>query len=87
MPTRPVEQAKATTLYEKTNIVFLQGVIHELNEKCWDTCMDKPSNKLDSRTESCIRNCVDRFLDTNIFVTERLQKKAGDMMAQQENMQ
>ena len=34
--------------------MFLQTVIHELTEKCWDTCTEsyKPSSKLDSRTES-----------------------------------
>ena len=56
-------------------------MIHELNEKCWDVCMEstKPSSKLTGKTETCLRNCVDRFLDTNIFVTERLAKKAEEL--------
>ena len=57
----------------------LQGVIHQLNEKCWDQCMDgvKPSSRLDSRSQDCLRNCVDRFLDANIMVTRRIGEKAN----------
>lgn len=57
-----------------------QNVIHDLNEKCWELCMEgKPSNRLDSRTEGCLRNCVDRFIDTNILVTQRIEKKAQEL--------
>ena len=33
-----------------------------------------------------MRNCVDRFLDTNILVTERLEKKASEMLSQHDSM-
>jgi len=56
-----------------------QNVIHEINEKCWDVCMDKPSNKLDGKTESCLKNCVARFIDTNLLVTQRLERKASEI--------
>ncbi|KAJ6217770.1 hypothetical protein RDWZM_008927 [Blomia tropicalis] len=49
-----------------------QSQINRLNDICWDKCVtDKPSTKLDSRTENCLRNCVDRFLDTSIAVAQR----------------
>lgn len=50
-----------------------QGIVHEMTARCWDTCMGNPSNKLDSKTESCIRNCVERFLDTSNYVVNRLE--------------
>jgi len=57
-----------------------QNVLHELNEKCWDTCFDsKPSTRVDSRTETCLKNCVERFIDTNILVTQRIEKKAQEL--------
>jgi import inner membrane translocase subunit TIM8 len=57
-----------------------QNVIHEINERCWDVCMDgKPSSRLDGRTESCLKNCVERFIDTNVIVTQRLEKKASEI--------
>lgn len=57
--------------------------IHEFNEICWDKCVDKPGNKLDGRTEQCLSNCVDRFIDTSLLITNRfaqlLQKSANQM--------
>ena len=59
----------------------VQGVIHELNEKCWDQCMDgvKPSSRLDSKSSNCIQNCVERFLDANIMITRRLGEQANKL--------
>jgi len=57
-----------------------QTVLHEVTEKCWDTCFDgKPSTRLESRTENCLKNCVDRFIDTNILVAQRIEKKASEI--------
>ncbi|CAO1407546.1 unnamed protein product [Diamesa serratosioi] len=57
--------------------------IHEFNEICWDKCVDKPGNKLDGKTEQCLSNCVDRFIDTSLLITNRfaqmLQKSANQM--------
>jgi len=58
----------------------IQNVMHDLNEKCWDTCVEgKPSNKLDGRTESCIKNCVERFIDTNLLILQRFERKANEL--------
>ncbi|CAG2061847.1 unnamed protein product [Timema podura] len=42
--------------------------------------MEKPGSKLDSRTETCMNNCVDRFIDVSLLITNRfaqlLQKSA-----------
>lgn len=42
--------------------------------------MDKPGSKIDSRTETCLNNCVDRFIDVSLLITNRfaqlLQKSA-----------
>ncbi|MCL4122189.1 UNVERIFIED_CONTAM: hypothetical protein GTU68_057747 [Idotea baltica] len=35
--------------------------------------MDKPSTRLDGRTESCLVSCVERFIDSSNFVANRLQ--------------
>lgn len=62
-------------------LLLLQGVIHDLTEKCWDTCMDKPSNKLDSKTQDCMRSCVHRFIDANILVTRRMDQKGQQLLS------
>jgi len=59
-----------------------QEVIHELNEKCFDTCVEGyPGNKLDGRTQTCISNCVDRFLDTNLHLVQRFERTVNEKAA------
>ncbi|XP_055522218.1 mitochondrial import inner membrane translocase subunit Tim8 B [Leucoraja erinacea] len=49
----------------------LQLRVHSLTAECWDKCVEKPGSKLDSRTESCLVSCVDRFVDTTLALTNR----------------
>jgi hypothetical protein len=63
------------------NVLFLSLLqIHEFNDICWEKCMDKPGSKIDSRTETCLNHCVDRFIDVSLLITNRfaqlLQKSA-----------
>lgn len=64
---------------ELVNNFLLQ--IHEFSDICWDRCVDKPSSKLDGKTETCLTNCVDRFIDVSLLITNRfaqlLQKSGG----------
>jgi len=48
-----------------------QGQVHRLNDTCWELCMEKPSSRLDSRTENCMGNCVNRFIDVTLLLTNR----------------
>ncbi|XP_027236880.1 mitochondrial import inner membrane translocase subunit Tim8 [Penaeus vannamei] len=61
----------------------MQTMIHKMNDICWETCVGSPGSKLDSRTETCISNCVERFIDTSLFITNRFAQmlsKSGGMM-------
>uniref|UniRef100_T1IRK0 Mitochondrial import inner membrane translocase subunit n=1 Tax=Strigamia maritima TaxID=126957 RepID=T1IRK0_STRMM len=51
-----------------------QYLVHALTEACWDMCMEKPGTRLDSRTENCLINCVERFIDTTNYVVNRIDK-------------
>lgn len=57
-------------MIEKQKATF-NAQIHEFNEICWDKCVDKPAAKLDGRTETCLSNCVDRFIDASLLITNR----------------
>ncbi|CEP14279.1 hypothetical protein [Parasitella parasitica] len=57
------EQAKAR----------VQQTVHSLTDNCWDKCISKVNNKLDRSEEACLANCVDRFLDTSMFIVKRLE--------------
>uniref|UniRef100_A0A671XCG7 Mitochondrial import inner membrane translocase subunit n=1 Tax=Sparus aurata TaxID=8175 RepID=A0A671XCG7_SPAAU len=51
-----------------------QQLVHQMTEVCWEKCMDKPGPKMDSRTEMCFVNCVERFIDTSQFILNRLEQ-------------
>ncbi|KAI9293342.1 putative TIM8-translocase of the mitochondrial inner membrane [Neoconidiobolus thromboides FSU 785] len=63
------EQAKAR----------VQQSVHTLTDLCWDKCIRKVGNKLDSTEEGCLRNCVERFLDTSIHIVTKIQSGQGRM--------
>lgn len=56
-----------------------QNQVHLFTDTCWEKCIDKPASKLDSRTETCIINCVERFIDTSVFMANRFGQKATNM--------
>jgi len=65
------KELKEFLLMEQKKAQFQQQ-INRLNDICWDKCFtDKPSSKLDSRTENCLKNCVDRFIDSSLAVAQR----------------
>lgn len=57
-------------MIEKQKAQF-NAQIHEFNDICWDKCVDKPGAKLDGRTETCLSNCVDRFIDVSLLISNR----------------
>ena len=53
----------------------LQSSAHKLTDMCWDRCIgERPGARLDAKTEVCLTNCVERFLDASIFLVQRLQR-------------
>ncbi|TRY60122.1 hypothetical protein DNTS_006436 [Danionella cerebrum] len=63
-----------------------QQLVHQMTEVCWEMCMDKPGPKLDSRTEVCFVNCVERFIDTSKFILNRLEQTRKSQGAFSESM-
>lgn len=57
-----------------TAVLSFQFLVHGLTDTCWELCIDKPSSRLDNRTENCLNNCVERFIDTTNFIVNRLEK-------------
>ena len=62
-------------LESETQKQRFQQLVHSLTDQCWDTCMGNPGQKLDRKTETCLVNCVERFIDTSNFVVNRLEKE------------
>ena len=55
---------------QETNSMMTQ--MHHVNEVCWDICITgSPSSSFSSREAACIPNCVERFVDTTLLITNR----------------
>lgn len=54
-----------------------QAQVHQFTDMCWDKCLagSRLGNKLDRSDENCLGNCVERFLDTGIFLVKRLESQ------------
>lgn len=46
----------------------ITATMFEFNDVCWEKCQ---SDKVDSKTETCLSNCVNRFIDVSLFITNR----------------
>jgi len=42
-----------------------------MTDLCWEKCMGTPSAKLDTKTETCMDNCAQRFVDVSLLITNR----------------
>ena len=58
---------------------LLMSAIHKITDVCWDICVDSVGSSLSRRSESCLSNCSERFVDTTLFVTNRLAQLASKM--------
>ncbi|KZT06811.1 uncharacterized protein LAESUDRAFT_758989 [Laetiporus sulphureus 93-53] len=54
----------------------LHQSIHTLTSMCWDKCITgTPSTRFSRSEESCLANCVDRFLDTSLFMVKQIEEQ------------
>ena len=67
------KEVQEFVMMEEQKAQFMMQV-HRLTDTCWDKCVEKVGNKLDSRQETCISNCVERFIDTALNITNRFQQ-------------
>ncbi|PCH33505.1 hypothetical protein WOLCODRAFT_93600 [Wolfiporia cocos MD-104 SS10] len=52
----------------------LHQSIHTFTSMCWDKCITgTPSTRFSRSEESCLANCVDRFLDTSLFMVKQIE--------------
>lgn len=53
------------------------ATVHMLTEQCWEIC-DIPVNRpFDGKTQKCLSNCVDRFIDSSTIVTKHMLSSQG----------
>ena len=53
----------------------LKKATEKMTHDCWDLCVSNANvSKFDSRTESCLANCVERFIDSSTYIVEQFSK-------------
>ncbi|KAI0785984.1 Tim10/DDP family zinc finger-domain-containing protein [Abortiporus biennis] len=54
----------------------VQSTIHQLTSTCWDKCITgTPASSFSKSERGCLENCVDRFLDTSLFLINKIQEQ------------
>jgi Tim10/DDP family zinc finger len=63
--------------------LLVQQVINDLSDRSYEKCVtSKPSDSLSGSQAACIRATVNKWLDTNEFITGRLTKKSQQNQSQ-----
>lgn len=57
-----------------------QTVVHTLTEQCWELCAPSISTRLDGKSETCLANCVERFIDSSNFIINKLGQEGAAAM-------
>jgi import inner membrane translocase subunit TIM8 len=53
----------------------MRKTTEKLTDECWNLCVSNPNvSRFDGKTESCIVNCVERFIDSSTFIVENFSK-------------
>ena len=69
-------------IIQEQQIAQFNAQVHKLTEQCWEKCVtDKLTSRFDGKTETCLTNCVERFIDASVVIAQRfssiIQKQAG----------
>ncbi|TDL28354.1 hypothetical protein BD410DRAFT_780850 [Rickenella mellea] len=56
--------------------------VHHFTDMCWDKCITgTPSTRFSRSEESCLTNCVERFLDTSLFMVRKIEEQREQRIA------
>ncbi|KAF1822697.1 uncharacterized protein K489DRAFT_356658 [Dissoconium aciculare CBS 342.82] len=63
----------------ETQKAQIQSTVHHLTDICFRKCITGriSGSQLDSSENSCMQNCVGRFMDANMLVVRNLQRQQG----------
>lgn len=68
-------QAVMMQAQQEANQQIMQQMMEKMISNCFKKCAGTSGNQLDSREQSCMAACQDRYLDTRAQVQEALEKR------------
>ncbi|KAI0374327.1 hypothetical protein BV20DRAFT_1041312 [Pilatotrama ljubarskyi] len=60
----------------------VQAEVHKLTEMCWDKCVGSISYSFSRSEQSCLTNCVDRFVDTTTHLVKKVEEQRAAALGQ-----
>ncbi|KAL4069495.1 Tim10/DDP family zinc finger-domain-containing protein [Scleroderma citrinum] len=59
--------------------------VRNLTSMCWDKCITStPGSRFARGEEGCLANCVERFLDTSLFIVNQVQRQQQQLLQSHE---
>ncbi|KAG1755080.1 Tim10/DDP family zinc finger protein, partial [Suillus paluster] len=72
----------ATFLEREQAQARINSTVHSLTSMCWDKCVTgTPGSSFARKEESCLLNCVDRFMDTSLFIIKTIEGQRSQMQS------
>ncbi|TFK76909.1 hypothetical protein BDN72DRAFT_830083 [Pluteus cervinus] len=72
----------ATFLEKEQAQARLNSAVHNFTAMCWDKCITgTPSTRFSRGEESCLANCVERFLDTSLFMVKKIEEQRAQQLS------
>ncbi|EJT99922.1 mitochondrial import inner membrane translocase subunit TIM8 [Dacryopinax primogenitus] len=70
-----LEKELASFIEQESARSQVQSSIHTLTDMCWKKCVGSSIGGRFSRgEETCLTNCVDRFLDSSLFIINKVEE-------------
>ena len=60
---------------QEANQSIMQRMMEKMSSSCFKLCTSTSGDRLDSREQSCLANCQDRFFDIRQVVQSALEKR------------
>mmetsp|Transcript_3573 Transcript_3573/g.5560 ORF Transcript_3573/g.5560 Transcript_3573/m.5560 type:complete len:82 (+) Transcript_3573:100-345(+) len=71
-PTPQQQQEYVNKVKAEVQAQMMQELVGKITESCFKKCTGKSGDGLDSREQSCLSNCVDRYFETMNVVNHTL---------------
>mmetsp|Transcript_13064 Transcript_13064/g.22195 ORF Transcript_13064/g.22195 Transcript_13064/m.22195 type:complete len:84 (-) Transcript_13064:2019-2270(-) len=71
-------QAVMVQAQQEANEQVMRAMVEKMVSACFKKCAGTSGDRLDSREQSCMASCQDRYLDTRAQVQEALQKRQAN---------
>ena len=66
-------QQVAQQMQQQQTLAMMQQLMKSLQKVCFERCISSPAASLSSRETACLKNCADRFLETQQVVKKTIE--------------